>query len=154
MCRVAGIDCYYMNNAPVGTANKRRRIETAELERASPQVSSPAYPPGRRHRSLDKSLDTLIDEESDLTHIVGPLIADDAKVVHQHCSPEKTSRDNESHYRVFLSDTTEPILYTKACRRRPGQQSSPAAGAQQRIIMEQILGDCTKDLVSMYVAMH
>jgi hypothetical protein len=43
------------------------------------------------------------------------------------------------------------MLYTKVSRRRPGFLSSSVPGAQQRIIMEQILGSHAEEVVNMYV---
>jgi hypothetical protein len=149
MCRVAEVDCYYVNQNTPTSSGRRRYSRAFQGEHSSTDVLSTQCSPNGRYHEQDTNLETLVDGDSELTRIVGPLISDDAKIVQQHCAPEIATADKESHYKIFSDDIAEPVLYTKAARRHPGFPSSTAAGAQQRIIMEQILGDCAGDLINM-----
>lgn len=142
MCRVAGVDCYYLSS-DIDKSSRKRRSRPVEGQSTSNREPTSHNEPEAQCRDLE----TLVDEESELTGIVGPLLADDAKIVHQHYLPGMNIHER-SQYRVFSDDTRESVLYTKVSRRRPGSQYHIAAGAEQRIIMEQILGNCTEDLVN------
>jgi hypothetical protein len=151
MCRVAGIDCYYSKNEPVTVINNLQRARLAEPEQSSRQEIGLDFSPRYEYRETEAVLETLIDGESELSHIISPIMADDAKVLQQHFSPEDGTQHESGYYRVCSNDTGKPIIYSKELRRPPGLQSSAAAGAQQRVIMEQILGQFKEELVNTYV---
>ena len=151
MCRVAGIDCYYNTGKPIQVQSKRLRTQRVGSN-ATPRQEVAVLPsPDPGSREVEARWETLVDEDSELTHIVGPIMADDAKVVEQHFSPGITTAQGGSHYKVCSNDSREPMLYTKVSRRRPGFQSNSVAGSQQRMIMEQILGHYKEEVISMYV---
>lgn len=154
MCRVAGTDCYYEKNEAIKPQSKRARIQKRQPDRTQSAESRPAFPPRTRDNQSEEHLESLIDGEFELTHFVGPIMADDAKVVEQHCTPKDKASQEGTRYKIYSNDSGETILYTKVSRSHPGLQSKAAAGEQQRIIMEQILGHCAEELINMYVAIH
>lgn len=151
MCRVAGIDCYYSKNEPVKPKNNRHRPRQTVPKESAQQAIGLVCTSRHDHHETETGLETLIDGESELSHIISPIMADDAKVVQQHFSPEDGTQNEKRYYRVCSNDTGKPIIYSKELRRPPGLQSSATAGAQQGVIMEQILGQSKEELVNMYV---
>lgn len=153
MCRISGIDCYYeKNEIIISSPSKRARVQSTQCDRTRSVEPRPRLPPALGDSQLEVRLETLIDGEFELTHIVGPIMADDAKVVEQHCSPRDTASQDATRYKVYSNDSRETILYTKVSRCRPGLQPNAAAGSHQRILMEKILGHHAEELINMYVA--
>lgn len=85
-------------------------------------------------------------------HIVGPVAAEDAQVIERHMPLERSTKaaDTKPPYNVYSNDPRKPILYTRVARRRQGVRATDTPGANQKEILEQILGPFKLDLVKMY----
>jgi hypothetical protein len=154
MCRVASVNCCYEGTEDVGRQSKRPRAGSDESGETSSQYAPHRFSPQPGNHKIRKQEANLVDMESESIHIVGPIMANDAQVVERYMSPKDTISQDKAQYTVYSNDSREPILYTKVSRCRPGLQPSGVAGAQQRVIIEQILGPFTEELINTYVTVY
>ena len=164
MCRVSDINCCYdqsLDGAKILESSKKRaRISGRGAPFALQEIFRPPQDePGaaiNARASESRSLEfgaaqrNVLEGSSESAHIVGPILANDVRVVEQYISPEERAGNVEAPYNVYSNDKEKPILYTKVSRRRPGSNSKGCAGAKQREILEQIIRPFANELVDLY----
>jgi len=168
LCEQQGISCRYTRG--IGSPSSLASNKPSSLPRVAPSLRWPKAPSSRgiescltptrntpssrndrTEKSEDKEIATITSLQS--THIVGPVVSEDAHVLEQYMSPASPEgrRPTRNPFNVYSADPNMPVLYTKVERRRLGLTTSQQPGMKQKHIMDQILAANRRILIDTYV---
>lgn len=145
-----------------GRSAKRNARSIAPADNASPSASasrSSSKHPHQSHSHQNPSGDSeaaaeiaqpLDHPSTDSTVIVGPVLVEDIQILGPYLSKgNETKQFNTGRQNTASGPSRNPLLYLSVPRRRRGLQPAKDPGSQQRLVLSQLMGPFTEDLVDL-----
>lgn len=172
LCRNQKVDCTRTESGSVSRRRNAGKIQSNTLHSSEPTSRSPAaasnrnIPAQRVTSSFSRKRASLLSatvvqdsEESTTQHeqenrssfIVGPVTAEDIRIVTQHVSNQSPAESRgRSDFNTLLDNEKDPVLYLQLPRHRRGLlplQNEP--GRSQRETIEHILGPLKEEVIGL-----